>query len=230
MKEHKPGVLLIGGYGTGKTYLSRALRERCPQDKFKFATIANPRLTSLELLGELNSQLGGVSPLEKSSNKPDMLRALTHAFEDSYSRGVYSVIIVDEVQSIHEQGLLEELRVLLNIQRDTAILFTVLLLGQPAFMETIDQMPQFKQRLSVRYCLNPLNQDETMRYIRHRLEVAGHGQVKISGEEFIFHLLVHGVEQLLAEHGEGLLGSGGSLTSMVFRIYTAGQALAQRGA
>jgi general secretion pathway protein A len=184
VKEHKPGVLLIGGYGTGKTFLSRALRERCPDDKFKFVNISNPRLNPNELLEEINFQLQAATPLSKPFSKNELLRIFSHVLEENFSRGLYSVVIVDEIQSVEDNGILEELRLLLNIQKDNAILFTLILLGQPAFFETIDKIPQFKQRLPVRYCLNPLSEDETARYIRYRLEIAGQSREIFTKESY----------------------------------------------
>jgi general secretion pathway protein A len=82
-------------------------------------------------------------------------------------------MIVDEAQAIDDFSILEELRLLLNIQRDDAVLFTLLLLGQVSLVEYIEKNPQLKQRLSLRYYIHPLKKQDTQGYIQHRLNVAG---------------------------------------------------------
>lgn len=170
--EHKPGFFLTGDYGTGKTLLSRVLVKECGREQFRFAIINNPRLRPLELIQEIYFQLSGNHP-QGSQTKVELLRALKAALEENFDNGRYSVIIVDEAQSIDDDNFLEELRLLLNIQRDDSVLFTLLIVGQESFMGYIQRSPQFKQRLSLRYYVNHLKKQETRQYIQHRLHVAG---------------------------------------------------------
>lgn len=173
VKEHKPGVLLVGSYGTGKTLLSRSLAKECSSDKYKVVSITNPRLSPLELLAEINYQLGAPFDPSRSLVKIDLLHSLSKLLEDNYIKGIFTVIIVDEAQSIENNGLMEELRLLLNIQHDDAVLFTLCILGQPTILEVIEAIPQFKQRLLVRFRLKALDLEQTKKYIQHRIEIAG---------------------------------------------------------
>jgi len=83
------------------------------------------------------------------------------------------VIIVDEAQSVKDPKTLEELRLLLNFQLNNRFLLTLIIIGQPELREIIDKFKQLKQRLAIRYHLNPLNSKDTKEYILHRLEIAG---------------------------------------------------------
>ena len=173
VKEHKAGFLLIGDYGTGKTLLSTALKKECSEGKFKFVIISNPRVEPLEFIKEINYQLDGTLGPSGPPTKLDYLRSIFIALDKNYNDGFYPVIIIDETQSIEREDLLEEIRLLLNIQREDGILFTLVLLGQPAFQDKLDKIPQLKQRLSIRYHISPLDRENTRNYIKHRLNVSG---------------------------------------------------------
>ncbi len=95
-EERKPGLLLVGDYGTGKTFLSRSLMKECLPDKFRFVSITNPRLSPLELLTEINYQLGGSLDFSQPLMKIQLLHSISHLLEVSYDKGIYTVIIIDE--------------------------------------------------------------------------------------------------------------------------------------
>lgn len=103
----------------------------------------------------------------------DYLRAIQKNLEDCRGRGVYPVVIIDEAQSIQGDELLEEVRLLLNMQSDNSVLFTLILLGQTQLEEKVGKTPQFEQRLSIRYKLYSLSREEAKEYIEYRLKVAG---------------------------------------------------------
>ena len=109
----------------------------------------------------------------QSSNKAALLRTLSRTLGDNFDNGLYCVVIIDEAQSIEDRDLIEEIRLLLNIQRDDTVLFTLVLLGQNSFIETIQRLPQLRQRLSLRYYMRHLGVDDVRQYIHHRLRVAG---------------------------------------------------------
>ena len=176
VSERKPGLLLLGDYGVGKTFLSRALMAQCPPDKYRFVYIANPRLSALEMLSEICFQLGSSREQNSLDNKVKFLHEIEYILKTNHSKEMHNILIFDEAQSIPANTLLEEIRLLLNTQTDTAILFTLLLIGQPAIMKDMETLPQFIQRLGVRYRLSAFSQEETKQYIKHRLRVAGLNQ------------------------------------------------------
>jgi len=172
VRQKKLGVLLTGEYGTGKTFLSRVLKKIFPEDKYIFIFVTNPRLNPLEFIKEVHYQLGAKLNVA-SPEKMDYLRSIQQALEDYARKGIYTVVIVDEAQSIQRDDLLEEIRLLLNVQSEDSVLFTLVLLGQPQLEEKVEKIPQLRQRLSIRYKLSSLDKEETREYIDYRLKVAG---------------------------------------------------------
>ena len=173
VQQRKLGVLLSGEYGTGKTFLSRILKKFFIEDKYSFIYIPNPRLNSLEFIREIDFQLGATQSVSSQPTKIDILRSIQNTLEAQHRRDKFTVIVIDEAQSIQTEDLLEEVRLLLNIQSEEAVLFTLILLGQPQLEEKVERAPQLKQRLSIRYKLATLSQQEVRQYIEHRLKVAG---------------------------------------------------------
>ncbi len=173
VRQKKLGVVLIGDYGTGKTYLSKVLERSFPEKTHRFIYVTNPRISPLEFIRDMANQLGGSFELSRQPTKIDFLHLVQKGLEDYSSREIHTVIVVDEAQSIQKDELLEEIRLLLNIQGEEAALFTLILLGQPLVEEKIARVPQLKQRLPIRYKLTSLSEEETSKYVEHRLKVAG---------------------------------------------------------
>jgi general secretion pathway protein A len=113
------------------------------------------------------------------SPKTLLLKKLNERFYENMNNDKDTVIIIDEAQAIQNLTAFEELRLLLNFQLNDRFLLTLILIGQPELREKINQFKQFKQRLAIKYHLNPLNEKDTEKYIVHRLEVA-----KARGEIF----------------------------------------------
>ena len=171
VEERKGAALLTGDYGCGKTVISRRLFETLPPEKYEIAMVTNPLLSPTEILREICIQLGiKISP---SWPKTQLLQELNGRLYHNLSRHKDTVIIVDEAQSVKDPKTLEELRLLLNFQLNDRFLLTLILIGQPELREIIDKFKQLKQRLAIRYHLNPLNSKDTKEYILHRLEIAG---------------------------------------------------------
>lgn len=190
VSEHKTGFFLSGEYGTGKTLLSKALIKECSDDKFRFVIISNPRVEPLEFIKEINYQFSGRTDTSQPLSKLEHLRSISEALNKNHKEGFYSVIIVDEAQSIEHDSLLEEIRLLFNIQRDDSMLFTLLLLGELSFEDKLDNYPRLKQQFSIRYSLSPLDKEETRKYIKYRLSVSGLNKdvFSDSGYEEVYNL------------------------------------------
>ena len=177
VQEKKGAAMLTGEYGTGKTLLSRAIAERLlgEEDKYNVAMIVNPTIPSVELLFEIVYQLGGKP--SKDNNKSEILRMLNEMLYKTIDEKRHTVVVIDEAQAIKDDDIFEELRLLLNFQFNDRFLLTLLLLGQPELREKVNRIKQLHQRISIIYHLVALGELDTVKYIEHRLRVAGSAEV-----------------------------------------------------
>ncbi len=165
-------VLLTGEVGTGKTTVCRCLLEQLPED-CESAFILNPRVTTSELLATLCDELQISYPDGNQSNKVFIDRINARLLEN-HAAGRQTVLIIDEAQNL-DFDVLEQLRLLTNLETNQRKLLQIILLGQPEFLEMLEQprLRQLAQRISARYHLTPLTYDEMVGYVHHRLRVAG---------------------------------------------------------
>jgi general secretion pathway protein A len=165
-------VQLTGEVGTGKTTLSRLVLEQLPE-KTRVALVLNPRLTPLELLETICEELRLDVGTARGSVKA-LVDVLNHYLLDAYAQGLRVVLIIDEAQNLSVEAL-EQIRLLTNLETPTQKLLQIILLGQPELRDLLDkpELRQLAQRVTARYHLTPLNEEETDAYLRHRLAVAG---------------------------------------------------------
>ncbi|NMH65752.1 ExeA family protein [Shewanella salipaludis] len=164
-------VLLTGEVGTGKTTVSRCLLGQLPANT-DTAFILNPSMTELELLATLCDELHiayGESPTLKQLT--DRLSSYLLA---NHEHGRNTVLIIDEAQHLRPE-VLEQLRLLTNLETDTKKLLQVILIGQPELQQLLrrQELRQLAQRITARYHLLPLSEEEIGLYVQHRLQVAG---------------------------------------------------------
>lgn len=164
-------ALLLGEAGTGKTTLLRAAVEQARKD-VRVVTLDNPRLTRTEFFEFLAEafRLGATT----AKSKTRALRELTAVLNEQHKNGGVTALVVDEAQSLSDE-LLEEIRLLANIETPTAKLISIILAGQPELGERLNQpaLRQFKQRIGLRGVLAPLTLPETADYIGGRLRIVG---------------------------------------------------------
>jgi len=165
-------VLLTGEVGTGKTTVCRCLLEQIPES-CDVAYIFNPRLTVAELLSTICVEFGIAFPPGNTSIKLFVDLINTYLL-DAHARGRHTVLIIDEAQML-SAGVLEQMRLLTNLETDQRKLLQIVLLGQPELVEilALPELRQLAQRIVARYHLGPLTKQEVAEYVRHRLEVAG---------------------------------------------------------
>ncbi len=164
-------VLLTGEVGTGKTTVSRCLLQQIPENT-DTAFILNPSLTELELLATLCDELEikyGENPTLKQLTDLISTYLLTN-----HKNARNTVLIIDEAQHLRSE-VLEQLRLLTNLETNTKKLLQVILIGQPELQQLLKRqdLRQLAQRITARYHLLPLNKDEIGLYVLHRLQVAG---------------------------------------------------------
>jgi general secretion pathway protein A len=168
--EIKGGLTLVTGeVGSGKTYLANVLKENLKERNTLPFIIKNPKLSSTQLLKVILQQMG-------EENIPRIKLAVLNVLEktllDLHGGGTTVIGLIDEAQILSFDAL-REIRLLLNLETPEEKLLHLVLLGQPALRKRIDRVPQLKQRVNVRFHLEPLTVEETQSYIKHRLEVAG---------------------------------------------------------
>lgn len=175
IKGHKGAAMLTGVFGCGKTILGRALFNELSKGSYKTVMITNPQLTYQEFLRTIAKHLGSTKlPERKSDLLTDfLLDEINEILTNNMRDGKDTVIIVDEAHIIKDTEVFEELRLLLNFQLEDKFLLTLILMGQPELKDKIDNIKQLKQRIAVQYHLGQLSYEDTVSYIRHRLEVAG---------------------------------------------------------
>jgi general secretion pathway protein A len=163
-------IQITGDVGTGKTTLCRAVLEKLG-DGYATALILNPVMTGIQLLRSILRELGlddrGNDRVRMIDRLNHFLLERTHAEEDV-------VLFVDEAQDMSDE-LLEQVRLLSNLETDDRKLLQIVLIGQPELRSRLerDELRQLRQRITVRYHLGPISRQETESYIHHRLRVAG---------------------------------------------------------
>ncbi|PYM27919.1 MAG: ATPase [Candidatus Rokuibacteriota bacterium] len=168
--RHRKGCgMLTGEYGCGKTTLSRALIQRLEAERYEIGLLTNPSWNATDFLREALYQLGVES---KEKSKSELLHLLNDVFFRNYRDGRDTVIIVDEAQLIADDGVFEEVRLLMNFQTDDRFLVTLLLIGSPELRERVRRLKHLDQRITIRYHLNTLDYTHTAAYVSHRLKMA----------------------------------------------------------
>jgi general secretion pathway protein A len=164
-------IVLTGEVGSGKTTVLRALLSQLDQDHHRTALIFNPPLSPPALLQSINREFG---ILTDSSNSSSPLDALNQFLLQQNDEGRTVVLVIDEAQDL-EAPVLEQIRLISNLETDRQKLIQIVLAGQPEFGQILQrkELRQLNQRIIVRYHLQPMDFPDTIGYVNHRLEVAG---------------------------------------------------------
>jgi len=164
-------VQLTGEVGTGKTTICRCLLEQVPEN-VDLAVVLNPKVTAIELIATICDELGIGYPPEHSIKT--LTDALNEHLLEAYQRGRRTVLIIDEAQNL-SADVLEQVRLLTNLETSTQKLLQIVLIGQPELRSLLasDGMRQLSQRVTARYHLEPIIRDEADAYIKHRLQICG---------------------------------------------------------
>ncbi len=163
-------MALIGDVGTGKTMLCRALLRELPKG-VRSALVLNPYLSDAELLGTI---LDDLDVERRGSTKGELMSVLSQYLLAAGAEGTTVVVILDEAQQMSVQAL-EQIRILSTLETATRKLLQIVLVGQPELEEKLQrhELRQLDQRIGIRCYLKPLSRKETVRYIEHRLRIAG---------------------------------------------------------
>jgi general secretion pathway protein A len=170
--ENRTGfVEVTGEVGTGKTTILRALLAHLDEDKYRVAFIFNPKLTAFELLRNIDREFGVA---DDGLSNPDLIHSLNEFLLAENRAGRTPILVIDEAQNLSGE-VLEQIRLLSNLETEEDKLIQIILVGQPELRNHLSDhsLRQLNQRIAVRYYLRPLNCDETLSYINNRLKIAG---------------------------------------------------------
>ena len=191
-------IQLTGEVGTGKTTLVRSLLLNQMPENANVAVVLNPQLSVIEFLATICEELH----IEVVHNKGSV-KALTDALNEhllsAHAQGRRTILVVDEAQNL-SPAVLEQVRLLTNLETSKQKLLQIILIGQPELRDLLarNDLRQLAQRITARYHLEPLSREETASYIEHRLKVAGAlGEVFGSGAKKEVFRLSHGVPRLI---------------------------------
>jgi general secretion pathway protein A len=169
--NHAGFILLTGEIGTGKTTVLRTLLSQLDKTTVRSALILNPCLSAPELLASINRELG----IDwEGLNASQLLDSLNRFLLAENRSGHTVALVIDESQNL-EPSVLEQIRLISNLETETDKLIQIVLAGQPELADILQkpELRQFGQRITVRYHLSSMDFDDTRSYIEHRLEVAG---------------------------------------------------------
>lgn len=203
IQSRKGFVLLTGEVGTGKTTLINKLLEWLRLQQVATAFIFNSRLNVPQFLDYMMADFG--IPCESRSKSQILLR-LYNWLLDRYRAGETAVLIIDEAQNLSDE-VLEEIRMLTNLETFTEKLLQIVLVGQPELEQKLKQpqLRQLRQRLTLRAKTHPLTLEETKAYVQQRLRIAGSNGHQIFDPEAVagIHRYANGIPRvinLLCEH------------------------------
>ena len=191
-------IQLTGEVGTGKTTVVRTLLSRVPHHA-DVAVILNPRVTPVEFLLTICEELGLRVEDDQRDSVKHLVDSLNQRLLAGHAEGRRIIVIVDEAQNL-SADVLEQVRLLTNLETPTQKLLQIILIGQPELRTLLDrnELRQLAQRITGRYHLSPLSREETKGYVRHRLRVAGAvGEIFSSGALSEVYRLSAGVPRII---------------------------------
>jgi general secretion pathway protein A len=166
-------IQLTGEVGTGKTTTIRSLLARVPRNA-EIALIINPRMSPPDFLQTICEELGIGLPDSAEGNTKELVGILNRYLLRAHAEGRRVVLVVDEAQNL-TPTVLEQVRLLTNLETETQKLLQIILIGQPELRELLarNDLRQLAQRITARFHLDPLSREETCAYVQHRLRIAG---------------------------------------------------------
>ena len=194
IENRRGGALLGGASGTGKTLLVKMLETALGKDLKPLVHLLFPQMPADQLLAYLAAELLGSPHGPDSPSLHQSVRQIEHFLAENTRKQRHAVVVVDEAHLLEDRRTLEAIRLLSNFEWDGRLGLTLLLVGQPGLLPTLERMPQLEERLGVKCLLRPFTEQETADYVAHRLKVAGAGRTVFEPEALqTLHELTRGV-------------------------------------
>jgi len=206
---HRGFVVLTGEVGTGKTLILRSLLGLLQRRDVAFALVFNPTLSPIEFMRYIALDFG----LQAAGKaKDELIHVLNGFLLTRHQKGLTTILVVDEAHHLSSE-VLEEIRLLTNLETSQQKLLQIILAGQPELDQKLDfhELRQLKQRIALRCHLDPLNAIETREYMRRRLQIAGaNGAMQIFSAPAIEAVYTHsrGIPRLINTICENALLAG----------------------
>ncbi|MGH0032364.1 MAG: ExeA family protein [Myxococcota bacterium] len=195
--RRKGFLLLTGEVGAGKTTLLRAVLDQIPSDVDTALLMNTADLSGVDLFKLIAADFQLEGPFE---SKADYLIALNRFLLARLERGLNTVLIIDEAQNL-EPPMLEQIRLLSNLETNTEKLLQIVLTGQPELRQMLSrpELAPLRQRIALEHHVEPLREDEIGDYLHHRIEVAGgtYADVFAPGCDVIFHAFSGGCPRMI---------------------------------
>jgi len=173
IESRRSAALLTGPSGIGKTLLCQALSDQLGETIGPFVQVVFPLMSSRDFLVYLAEELGAPPCDPPQHTIEESLRRLEFFLEENARAGKHAVVVVDEAHLLEDSGLLETLRLLLNLQHQGQPTFTLLLIGQLPLLSAMNRYATLDDRLDMKMLLKPFTVEETSGYLEHRLQAAG---------------------------------------------------------
>jgi len=197
LRESGGFVMLTGEVGTGKTTVSRKLMQQLP-DNTQLAMILNPTLSAIELLETICDELG-IEQHNATSSLKRFTDLILAKLASNHQQGINTILMIDEAQHLLPE-VLEQLRLLTNLETNREKLLKVVLIGQPELQQLLkrNELRQLAQRITARYHLLPLTSHEVGAYVGHRLGVAGGDQSLFANQALqAIHQITGGIPRVI---------------------------------
>lgn len=173
IEQRRAAAVLAGPGGVGKTLLVQRLLAELPDDISPVARVVFPQMGHRDLLAYLAGQLGAPTSEPPRYSIDESIQRIEQRFEQNAREDKHALLVIDEAHLLEDTGLLETVRLLLNLADGTTPPMTVLLVGQMGLLSALGRTPALEQRVAVKSLLRPLSVDEVGQYVRHRLDAAG---------------------------------------------------------
>ncbi len=194
VENARQGAVLTGAPGLGKSLLVQTLFRMLPQEVAPQVHLVFPQMPADQLLAYLAHELTGAEPGRDRPCIEESVRRIQFALRENLRASRRAIVVIDEAHLIGEGETFETLRLLLNFETDGVNGLTLIFVGQPSLLPLLDRHRDLEERLAVKCLLRPLDVDETMAYVGHRLQEAGRKQAIFTDRALeLLHGLAHGI-------------------------------------